>query len=56
MAFDCNKCKLLRVTYRKSTAIIHVCNMYQENAIFDNISSAFALLGEKHLRFSVPNT
>ena len=31
-----NKCKLLRITYRKSIVIKYVYNMYQANALSDN--------------------
>ena len=33
MAFNVNKCKLLRITYRKSSVIKYVYNMYQANAL-----------------------
>ena len=36
MAFNVNKCKLLRITYRKSSVIKYVYNMYQANALSDN--------------------
>ena len=38
MAFNVNKCKLLRITYRKSSVIKYVYNMYQVNALSDNNS------------------
>ena len=37
MAFNVNKCKLLRITYRKSSVIKYVYNMYQANALSDNL-------------------
>ena len=51
-----NKYKLLRTTYRKSSVIKYVCNMYQANALSDNIYPALTLLAEKHLGFTVPTT
>ena len=56
MAFNVNKCKLLRITYRKSSVIKYVCNMYQANALPDNNSPLLALLAKKHLGFTVPTT
>ena len=56
MAIDVNKCKLLLITYRKSTAIKSKYNMYQANASSDNNSPAVALLDAKHIGFSVPTT
>ena len=57
MAFNVNKCKLLCITYRKSSVIKYVYNMYQANAISDNNSPLLALLAEKkHLGFTVPTT
>ena len=49
MAFNVNKCKLLRITYRKSSVIKYVYNMYQANALSDN-SPLLALLARKKLR------
>ena len=43
MAFNVNKCKLLTITYRKSSVIKYVYNMYQANALSDN-SPLLALL------------
>ena len=56
MAFNVNKCKLFRITYRKSSVNKYVCNMYQANAQFDNNSPLLALLANKHLGFAVPTT
>ena len=56
MAFNVNKCKLLRITYRKSSVIKYVYNMYQANALSDNNSPLLALLAKKHLSFAVPST
>ena len=56
MAFNVNKCKLLCVTYRKSSVIKYVYNMYQANTSYDNNSPLLALLAEKHLGFTVPIT
>ena len=56
MAFNVNKCKLLRITYRKSSVIKHVYYMYQANASSDNNSPLLPLLAEKHLGFTVPTT
>ena len=50
MAFNVNKCKLLRITYRKSSVIKYVYNMYQANALSDNNSPLLALLAKKTLR------
>ena len=55
MAFNVNKCKLLRITYRKSSVIKYVYNMYQANALSDN-SPLLALLARKHLGFTVSFT
>ena len=55
MEFNVCKCKLLRITYCKSSVIKYVYNMYQAN-VSDNISPALALLAEKHLGFIVPTT
>ena len=54
MAFNCNKCKLLCITYCKSSVVKYVYNIYQANALSDNIFPVFALLAEKHLGFAVP--
>ena len=54
MAFNANKCKLLRITYRMSSVIKYVYNMYQANAIYDNNSPLLALIAKKHLGFTVP--
>ena len=56
MAFNVNKCKLLRSTHRKSGVIKYVYNMYQANPLFDNNSPLLALLAKKHLGFTVPTT
>ena len=56
MAFNVNKCKLLRITYRKSSVVKFVHNMYQANALSDNNSPLLAKLAEKHLGFTVPTT
>ena len=56
MAFNVNKCKLLCITYRKSSVIKYVYNMYQANALSDNNSPLLALLAKKHLGFAVPTT
>ena len=52
MAFNATKFQLLLITYRKSTVIKNEYNMYQANALSDNISSALALLAEKYRLFS----
>ena len=56
MVFNVNKCKLLRITYRKSSVIKYVYNMYQANALSDNNSPLFALLAKKHFGITVPST
>ena len=56
MAFNVNKCKLLRITYRKSSVIKYVYNMYQANALSNNNSPLLALLARKHLGFTVSST
>ena len=56
MVFNVNKCKLLRITYRKSSVIKYVYNMYQANALSDNNSPLSAFLAKKHLGFTVPST
>ena len=56
MAFNFNKCKLLCITYRKSSVIKYVYNMYQANALSDNNSPLLTLLAKKHLGFTVPST
>ena len=56
MAFNVNKCKLLRITYLKSSVIMYVYNMYQANALSYNNSPLLALLAKKHLGFTVPTT
>ena len=56
MAFNVNKCKLLCITYRKSSVIKNVYNMYQVNALSDNNSPLLALLAERNFVFSVPTT
>ena len=56
MAFNVNKCKQHRITYRKSSVIKNVYNMYQANALSDNNSPLLALLAKKHLVFAVPTT
>ena len=56
MAFNVNKCKLLRITYRKSSVVRHVYNIYQANALSDNNSPLLALLAEKHYGSTVPTT
>ena len=56
MTFNVIKCKLLRITYRKSSVIKYAYNMYQANASFDNNSPLLALLAKKHLGFAVPIT
>ena len=56
MAFNVNKCKLLCITYRKSSVIKYVYNMHQVNALSDNNSPLLALLAKKHLGFAVPTT
>ena len=53
MAFNVDKCKLLRITYRKSSVIKY---MYQANALSDNNSPLLALLARKHLGFTVSST
>ena len=55
-AFNFNKCKLLCITYRKSSVIKYVYNMYQANALSDNNSPLLALLAKIHLGFAVPST
>ena len=54
MAFNFNKCKLLCISYRKSSIIKYVYNMYQANALSDNNYPLLALLAKKHLDFTVP--
>ena len=56
MAFNAKKCKLLCITYRKSSVIKYVYNMYRANALSDNNSPLLVLLAKKHLGFSVPTT
>ena len=56
MTFNINKCKLLCIAYCRSIVIKHVYNMYQVNALSDNISPTLALLVEKQSGFSVPTT
>ena len=56
MAFNVNKCKLLRITYRKSSVIKYVYNMYQAKALSDNNFPLLALLAKKHLGPTVPTT
>ena len=48
MAFNVDKCKLLCITYRKSSVIKYVYNMYQANALSDNNSPLLALLAKKN--------
>ena len=38
MAFNVNKCKLLRITYPKSSVVRYVYIMYQANALYDKNS------------------
>ena len=56
MAFNANTCKLPCITYCKSIVIKYVYNVYQANALSDNISPALALLAEKHIGLTVPTT
>ena len=56
MALNANKCKLLCITYRKSSVINYMYNMYQANALSDNNSPLLALLVKKHVGFTVPTT
>ena len=56
MAFNPKKCKLLSITYRKSSVVKYVYNMYQANALSDNNSPLLALLAKEHLGFTVPTT
>ena len=56
MEFNVNKCKLLCITYRKTSVIKYVYNMYHVNDLYDNISPALSLLAEKQLGFTVPTT
>ena len=56
MAFNVNKWKLLRITYSKSSIIKYVHNMYQANALSDNIFHALTLLADKQLGFTVLTT
>ena len=56
MAFNVDKCKLLRITYCKSSVIKYVYNMYQANALSDNNSPLLALSARKHLVFPVSST
>ena len=56
MAFNVNKCKLICITYRKSSVTKYVYYMYQANALSDNNSPLLALLAKKHLGFTVPST
>ena len=56
MAFNVNKCKLLCITYHKSSVIKYVYNMYQTNALSYNNSPLMALLAKKHLGLTVPTT
>ena len=56
MAFNVGKYKLLCITYRKSSAIKYVYNMYLVNALSYNIYPALALLVDKHFGFTVHTT
>ena len=56
MAFTVIKCKLFRITYHQSSVIKYVCNMYQENALSDDISPALTLLAEEHIDFTMSTT
>ena len=56
LTFNVNKCKLLCITYHKSSVIKYVYNIYQANALSDNNYRLLALLAEKHLDFTVPTT
>ena len=56
IAFNVNKCKLLCVTFCKSSVIKYVYNMFTVNALSDNNSPLLALLAEKHLHLAVPTT
>ena len=56
MTFNVIKCKLLCITYRKSSVIKYAYNMYQANALSDSNSPLLALLAEKHLGLTVPTT
>ena len=56
MAFNVDKCKLLCITYRKSSVVKYVYNMYKANALSDNNSPLLALLAKKHLGLTVPTT
>ena len=53
MALNANKCMLLHITYRKSSVIKYVYNMYQANALSDNNSPLLALLAKKTLRLTL---
>ena len=56
MALNVNKCKLLCIAYRKSSATKYVYNMDQANALSDNNSPLLALLAEKYLGLTIPTT
>ena len=56
MAYNVDKCKLLCITYRKSSVIKYVYNMYQAIAQHDSNSNLLALLAKKHSGFTVPST
>ena len=56
LAFSVNKCKLLCVTYRKSSVIKCVYIMYQANALSDNDFPLLARLAGRHLGFTVLTT
>ena len=51
MVFNVKKCKLLRITYRKSTVIKYEYNIYQVNALSDNTSPAMTLLADNTKAF-----
>ena len=56
MSFNVKKFKLICFTYHMSSIIKYVYNMYQANALSDNIFSVLALLAEKHFGFAVSTT
>ena len=51
-----SKCKLLHITYRKSSVVKYVYNMYQANSLSDDNSPLLTLFADKHLGFTVPTT
>ena len=56
IAFNANKCKLLCISYHKSSVMKYVYNMYQANALSYNNFPLLATLAGKHLGNTVPTT